>query len=295
VKGALQRRLIGNTFRRAARASKYRQQRIGFIIVGGAADRAINNAIRRPATQQQASAAAICQRLSNNNEKAGRAKKFTSGRPCPFKRRSRRRGSHMLMNKIEYWGMNNPLRAFVQRHYEAPRLMRLVRGKSGKVLEIGCGQGTGARIIFDLLAPEEYLGIDLDPRMIRRARKRAGKLPNARFVEGDVSSLELPDGSFDLVVNFAMLHHVPDWRSALAEIHRILKVGGEFLFEDLPAETWERGLGIPSSKIADHPYDRMFRKHEFVDELATLGCKVEVYENRPLSLYHFWGRAKKIS
>ena len=87
----------------------------------------------------------------------------------------------------------------------------------------------------------------------------------------------------------------PDWRSALAEIHRILKVGGEFLFEDLPAETWERGLGIPSSKIADHPYDRMFRKNEFVDELATLGCKVEVYENRPLSLYHFWGRAKKIS
>ncbi len=201
----------------------------------------------------------------------------------------------MLMNTIEYWAMNNPLRAFVQRTYEAPRIMRLARNKAGKVLEIGCGQGTGAKIIYDALLPEEYVGIDLDPRMIRRAEKRAGELPNARFVEGDVSSLEFPDDCFDLIVNFAILHHVPDWRNALAEVHRTLRIGGEFLFEDLPAETWEQGIGIPSKKIADHPYDQMFRKQEFVDELISLGCEVDVHENRPLSLYHFWGRAEKLS
>ena len=54
------------------------------------------------------------------------------------------------MNSIEYWAMNNPLRAFVQRHYEAPRLKRLSTGKSDTILEIGCGQGAGARIIYDL-------------------------------------------------------------------------------------------------------------------------------------------------
>jgi ubiquinone/menaquinone biosynthesis C-methylase UbiE len=173
--------------------------------------------------------------------------------------------------------------------------MRLARCKAGKVLEIGCGQGTGAKIIYELLNPQEYVGIDLDPRMIRRAKKRAGDFPSARFVEGDVSSLEFPDACFDVVVNFAILHHVPDWRSALAEVHRTLRVGGEFLFEDLPVETWERGVGIPSRRIADHPYDQMFRKHEFVDELVSLGCEVDMYENRPLSLYHFWGRAEKLS
>ena len=201
----------------------------------------------------------------------------------------------MLMTTIEYWAMNNPLRAFVQRHYEAPRMMRLTQNKAGKVLEIGCGQGAGAKIIHDLLSPEEYVGIDLDPRMIRRAEKRAGNLPDTRFLQGDVSSLEFPDACFDIVVNFAMLHHVRDWRSALAEIHRTLKVGGDFLFEDLPAETWERGIGIPSKRIADHPYEQMFRKQEFVDELARLGCRVDIYETRPLSLYHFWGRAEKMS
>jgi ubiquinone/menaquinone biosynthesis C-methylase UbiE len=199
----------------------------------------------------------------------------------------------MLMNKIEYWAMNNPLREFVQRHYEAPRLMRLARSREGKVLEIGCGQGVGAHIIYEALSPKEYVGVDLDPRMISRAKKRAGTLPNATFIEGDVSNLELPDASFDLVMNFAILHHVPDWRQALSEVHRTLKAGGEFLFEDLPFETWERGVGIPSKRIADHPYDQTFRKREFVDELVALGFSVKTHENHPLSLYHFWGRAEK--
>ena len=201
----------------------------------------------------------------------------------------------MLMNKIEYWAMNNALREFVQRRYEAPRLMRLARSKEGKVLEIGCGQGVGARIIYESLRPKEYVGVDLDPRMISRAKKRAGNLPNANFTEGDVANLAFPDASFDLVMNFAILHHVPDWKKALGEVHRTLKPGGEFLFEDLPSETWERGLGIPSRRIADHPYEQTFRKQEFFDELVALGFNVDTYENYPLGIFHFWGRAEKIS
>jgi len=43
----------------------------------------------------------------------------------------------MLLNSIEYWAMNNPLRGYVQRHYEAPRLKRLSGVSAGDVLEIG--------------------------------------------------------------------------------------------------------------------------------------------------------------
>ena len=201
----------------------------------------------------------------------------------------------MLMNSIEYWAMNNPLRGFVQRHYEAPRLRRLSKANVKDILEIGCGQGTGAMILHDLFSPQRYIGIDLDPRMIRRARKRAGALPNAAFRVGDVASLDCPDAAFDLVVDFGILHHVPNWREALAEVHRALKVGGEFLFEALPLETWERGIGVPFRKIVDHPYDRMFREREFVDELRALGFNVEIHDNKPLSFYHVWGRAEKLS
>jgi len=199
----------------------------------------------------------------------------------------------MLLNSIEYWAMNNPLRVFVQRHYEAPRLKRLLNGMADNVLEIGCGQGAGAQIIDELFSPQRYVGIDLDPRMIRRARRKACALPNVTFVKGDVSSLEFPDATFDLVIDFGIVHHVPNWKDALAEVHRTLKVHGEFLFEDLSLETWERGIGIPFKKILDHPYDQMFRKHEFVYELEAVGFDVETYENSPLSFYHFWGRAEK--
>ena len=206
-----------------------------------------------------------------------------------------RRDNAMLMNSIEYWGMNNPLRGYVQRHYEAPRLKRLSKGAANSILEIGCGQGAGARIIYDLFSPQRYVGIDLDPRMITRARRRSGALPNATFVEGDVTNLEFPSATFDLVIDFGIIHHVPNWTEALAEVRRTLKPGGEFLFEDLSVETWERGIGIPFKKIADHPYDEMFRKQEFVDELEALGLDVEVHENSPFSFYHFWGRAEKLS
>ena len=201
----------------------------------------------------------------------------------------------MLMNSIEYWAMNNPLRAFVQRHYEAPRLKRLSTGKTDKVLEVGCGQGAGAKIIYDLFNPETYFGIDLDPRMIRRAKRKAGLLPNATFLEGDVSNLQFPDSSFDLIIDFGIVHHVPNWKEALAEVHRTLKVQGEFLFEDLSLETWERGIGIPFKKIADHPYEQMFTQQDFVDELSAQGFAVKTHESSPLSFHYFWGSAKKIS
>ncbi len=201
----------------------------------------------------------------------------------------------MLMNSIEFWAMNNPIRAFVQRHYEAPRLRRLSKGKANRILEIGCGQGAGAKIIYDLFRPEHYIGIDLDPRMIKRARKKSGALSNAKFVEGDVTSLDFSDASFDLVLDFGIVHHVPNWREALAEVHRVLAPDGEFLFEDLPLETWERGIGVPFKRIADHPYDQMFRKHEFTDALQSSGFEVETYEDSPLSFYHFWGRARKVA
>ena len=191
--------------------------------------------------------------------------------------------------------MNNPVRGFVQRHYEAPRLKRLSAGSASDILEIGCGQGVGARIIFDLFSPQRYVGIDLDPRMIGRAIKKSGALPNASFLEHDVTHLEFPDGAFDLVMDFGIIHHVPNWRDALGEVHRTLKPGGEFLFEELPVETWERGIGVPFKRIADHPYDEMFSKQEFVDELKALGFVVEIHEASPFSFYHFWGRAEKLS
>jgi len=201
----------------------------------------------------------------------------------------------MLLNPIEYWAMNNPLRALIQKRYEAPRLKAVSKGKAATVLEIGCGQGVGAVIVDRLFDPEKYVGIDLDAKMIRRARQKGSELRNAEFLEGDASSLAFPDDTFDLVVDFGIVHHIPNWADALEEVHRTLKAGGEFLFEELSADTWKTGIGRPLKRILEHPYDDMFSKQEFVDKLAELGFETETYENNPLSFSYFWGRATKTS
>jgi ubiquinone/menaquinone biosynthesis C-methylase UbiE len=199
------------------------------------------------------------------------------------------------MNPIEFWAMNNPIRGLIQRYYEAPRLKRLAKGSTDTILEIGCGQGVGARIVYGLFNPQRYVGIDLDPKMIKRAEQQKRRLENAEFLEGDASSLAFKDDTFDLALDFGIVHHIPNWQDALAEVHRTLKTNGEFLFEELSLETWERGIGRLLKRVLKHPYDRMFREREFVDELEKLGFEAETYEESPISFYYFWGRAKKIS
>lgn len=199
----------------------------------------------------------------------------------------------MLMNAVEYWAMNNPIRGTIQKRLEAPRLQQLCQGRADTVLEIGCGQGLGAAIIRSIFSPRDYCGIDLDPKMIQRARKKQRDLSGAKFLQADAAQLPFTDNHYDLVVDFGIIHHIPNWRDALAEIHRVLKPQGEFFFEELPVETWERGIGRPLKKLLKHPYDDMFRQLEFVRELESLGFDVEVREDCLIGLYHFWGRATK--
>lgn len=189
--------------------------------------------------------------------------------------------------------MNNPIRGLIQKRLEAPRLKSLCNGLPNTILEIGCGQGVGARIICDLFSPQRYVGIDLDSKMVERAKKKQHGLENALFLHGDAAELPFIDSTFDLAVDFGIIHHIPNWREALAEIHRTLNANGELFFEELPVETWERGIGKPLKRILEHPYKEMFRQNEFVGELERLGFEVEMYEDSLLSLYYFWGRARK--
>ncbi|HBY59102.1 MAG TPA: SAM-dependent methyltransferase, partial [Solibacterales bacterium] len=93
----------------------------------------------------------------------------------------------MLLNRIEYWLMNNALRAAVQRRFEAPRLLRMggpVRG--GKALEVGCGRGVGTELILDLFEAGTVEAFDLDPRMVALARRRlAARGHRVRLWVGD--------------------------------------------------------------------------------------------------------------
>jgi ubiquinone/menaquinone biosynthesis C-methylase UbiE len=94
-----------------------------------------------------------------------------------------------------------------------------------KVLEIGCGLGTdGAQFAA---AGADYTGVDLTDASVELARKRFElfNLPGA-FKVADAENLDFADQSFDLVYSHGVLHHTPDTRRAIGEVHRVLRPGG---------------------------------------------------------------------
>ena len=105
-----------------------------------------------------------------------------------------------------------------------------------RVLDVGCGSGRLTLAAQQWVRENgEAIGIDPSPEMIEVARqnaKRAGS--KAKFELGPAESLPFPDGTFDVVLNRLMLHHLPDdlQLRGLAEMRRMLKPGGICLVVD---------------------------------------------------------------
>lgn len=181
----------------------------------------------------------------------------------------------MKLNRIEKALMNNPLRALVQRHHEAVLMQRLGgRLDDMRVLEIGCGRGVGTEIIFERFGAREVHAFDLDPDMVEKARKRLSRYPEPRlrlFV-GDAAAIEAEDESYDAVVDFGIIHHVPGWQRAVKEVSRVLRPGGLFLFEEVTRQALSRWSY--RTFLKHPPQENWFNREEFIAELERQGIEV---------------------
>ena len=117
---------------------------------------------------------------------------------------------------------------FQQYHLTAAQ----VELKGKRVLEVGCGHGGGASYLMRTLHPASFTGLDLNPAAIALCRKKH-MLAGLDFVRGDAEDLPFPDQSFDAVVNIESSHGYPRFSRFLAEVARVLRPGGHFLYADL--------------------------------------------------------------
>jgi len=179
----------------------------------------------------------------------------------------------MKLNAVEKALMNNPARAGLQRHYEARILERLGgRLDGGRALEIGCGRGVGGEVILERFGADHVVAFDLDPDMVERARRRLARYgPRVTLSVGDATAVAQPDASFDAVFDFGIVHHVPDWRAAIAEVHRVLRPDGRFYFEEVTRHALQRWS---YRTFLDHPEHDRFSAEELVAELERQGLRV---------------------
>ncbi|MCD2127231.1 class I SAM-dependent methyltransferase [Rhodococcus ruber] len=182
------------------------------------------------------------------------------------------------MNRLETRLVNSAPRRWLQRYYEVPQLRRLGAriGPAARVLELGCGSGYGTQLILDKFGASSVDAIDLDPAMIDRARRRlARSVDRVRLAQGSATDLwtafKATDDSYDVVFDFAIIHHIPDWRAALNEVARVLKPGGLFVFDEVTAEA----LATRTYRLLfDHPAHDRFTAHRFVDALEDRKLRV---------------------
>lgn len=98
------------------------------------------------------------------------------------------------------------------------------------VLDYGCGNGEESLFAAQHGA-REVVGIDISPVAIENSRQRAeqeGANKVARFQVTDGEKLDFPENSFDLAMEYGVLHHV-DLDAAMRELTRVLKPDGQMI------------------------------------------------------------------
>jgi ubiquinone/menaquinone biosynthesis C-methylase UbiE len=101
-------------------------------------------------------------------------------------------------------------------------------GRGAPILELGVGTG---RIAIPTAAAGGFMvGLDVSPEMLVVAAERAAAADvELALLRGDAQSLPFADGAFRAALAVHVLHLLPDWRLALAEIVRVLTPGGALI------------------------------------------------------------------
>ena len=122
-------------------------------------------------------------------------------------------------------------------------LARLEPGR--EVLDLGCGSGDPADI--EIARLHQITGVDISNAQVELARQN---VPHGKFIHGDLAALDFPDNSFDAVVSFYTLEHLPREQHGeiLKRIHGWLRPGGLLLFSHEAGDMNDvtgQWLGVP--------------------------------------------------
>ena len=185
-------------------------------------------------------------------------------------------------------------------------LRRLGDLKGLRVLDLGCGAGE-ASVRFAQLGAEVWAA-DLSGEMLRTAGRladRYGVRGRVRFVKVNAEAMAFPDGAFDRVYGFGVLHHL-DLDAAAGEIARVLRSGGRAVFvEPLkynPIINLYRRMSPDVHTRDEHPmsfgdFERMGRRFRTMRhrEFQVVSLLIHVYFYAVLKLdprrERYWKRA----
>ena len=170
----------------------------------------------------------------------------------------------MKMNKFESMlmtfdlGRQAYLKGIVRKLQQVSQL-----GANQKILEIGCGNGVGTRLIQEFFKPSQFIATEFDPELVEIAQLK-NKDTQVVVEAGDATDLRFQNNEFDAVIGLSVIHHIPNWKDCLDEMHRLIKPNGLLIIKELSIETFETPFGKIARRFVEHPYDSMLKKKEFI-------------------------------
>jgi ubiquinone/menaquinone biosynthesis C-methylase UbiE len=182
--------------------------------------------------------------------------------------------------------------AVKERVREAELLAKLVRAGAGdRAVDLCCGPGTLALRFARHV--RWIVGIDFTPALLLRARRsaEAEDIRNLFLTFGDARALPLGNASVDVAVTSYSLHHVPDPRSVVREMARVLAPGGRAGLLDMivPEEprAAERRNQIEVARDPSHA--RAMPKPELEEMLSSAGLRMltSQIDTKPRSFDHW--------
>lgn len=161
---------------------------------------------------------------------------------------------------------------------DAPMLALAGACGARTALDVGCGEGRFCRLLKGVGV--EATGIDPTRVLLERARQLD---PDGVYIEGLAEAMPFGDGQFDLVVSYLSLIDIVDARAAIAEMARVLKLGGTLLVANLQSFATAR---VKEPRSRDGGFS--FRIDHYFEERASWeewrGIRV-LNRHRPLSVY----------
>lgn len=201
----------------------------------------------------------------------------------------------MKVNSFERLMVNNPVRQWMVKKNLAKMKSWVPDHEFERILEIGCGFGAGIKAIDSVLSPRFINAVDLDEKMIESARKRCKDIKADLIIDvADAESLPFANNSFDAVIELTIFHHIPNWRNAVAEVARVLKPGGIFLYEDLAREFHfdTPVISFIQQNFTVHPWDSIPTSTEFISQVEAARLS-HIRKDRYLFKGWIQGAAKK--
>ena len=151
---------------------------------------------------------------------------------------------------------------------QAIALMKI--STDARVLDVGCGSGWATRLMAAQATNGSAVGIDISDEMIKLARQSTSA-PNVTFQVAGAEQLPFADGEFSDAFSMESLYYYRDMLSALREIKRVLRPGGQFVSvvdlyqENEPSHQWVEQLKVPVQLLSAAEYRMLFESAGFTN------------------------------